>query len=183
MTRERPSSDEAVAKTRSWLEGFVIGLGLCPFARAPFVAGQVAMPVCQASDFEALYREVLASIAAFVQADADEQLTSLVLVPEGLDDFDDYLDLLAALDEALIEAGLRGIVQIASFHPAYRFGNAPSDDPANYTNRSPVPMFHLIREDHLAAVLSAYPDPAAIPERNVRKLRSLGTRALCAWVD
>lgn len=182
MTQYPPSTEQAVSQTRAWLEGFVIGLELCPFAQAPFLAGQVSMPVCRGSEFEALYREILSLILEFVQAGPDERLTSLVLVPRGMDDFGDYLDLLAALDAALDESGLRGIVQIASFHPAYRFANAAEDDPANYTNRSPVPMFHLIREDHLAAALAAYPDPEGIPERNIRKLRSLDRRVLGAWL-
>lgn len=183
MTEDPPSPEQAVSQTRAWLEGFVIGLGLCPFAQAPFLAGQVSMPVCRASDFEALYREILSLILDFVQAGPDERLTSLVLVPRGMDEFGDYLDLLAELDAALDQSGLRGIVQIASFHPAYRFADTPADDAANYTNRSPVPMFHLIREDHLAAALAAYPDPEAIPERNVRRLRSLDRRALDAWFE
>jgi hypothetical protein len=87
------------------------------------------------------------------------------------------------LDDALDEAGLRGIVQIAGFHPDYRFGDAPADDPANHSNRSPVPMFHLIREDHLASVLEDYPDAERIPERNIRKLRSMGLAKLRAWRD
>lgn len=181
MTPDPPSSEPVISQTRAWLEGFVIGLGLCPFAQVPFLAGQVAMPVCRGSDFEALYREVLSLILDFVQAGPDERLTSLVLVPRGMEDFGDYLALLAELDAALDASGLRGIVQIASFHPAYRFADTAADDPANYTNRSPVPMFHLLREDHLAAALAAFPDPETIPERNVRMLRSLDRRKLGAW--
>lgn len=173
--------EQAVARTRKWLERRVIGLGLCPFARNPYEADRVVMPVCRSSDLPGLYREVLGLVADFLQADPDRQETSLVLVPLGLEDFSDYLDLLAVLDAALDEAGLRGIVQIASFHPDYRFAGAPSDDPANYTNRSPVPIFHLIREDLLAVALENHPDPKAIPVRNVRKLRSLDPDTLRDW--
>jgi hypothetical protein len=174
---------EAVAKTQRWLESFVIGVGICPFARAPYDAGQLAITVCESRERDALYQELLGAIRAFVEADAEEQLTCLVLAPNGVADFEDYLDLLAALEQVLDAAGLVGVLQIASFHPSYRFADAPADDPANFTNRSPVPMFHLIREDHLASVLKTYPNPESIPQRNIAKLRSLGNDALQKTVD
>ena len=100
--------------------------------------------------------------------------TSLFVVPAGLEAFETYLDFFAAVETVIPEAGLEGILQLASFHPDYCFEGAEADDPANYTNRSPHPIFHLIREAPLARALENYPDPEAIPDRNIALLRKLG---------
>jgi hypothetical protein len=164
----------AIRRTRDWLESFVIGLGLCPFARRPFEAGAVGFEVCEASDREGIYRRLLECIDLFWQADAADMQTTLLLVPTGLEDFGDYLDMLASLDAVLDEVGLRGRLQIASFHPDYRFDGAAVDDPANYSNRSPLPLFHLIREDDLARAIETFDDIDAVPKRNVERLRAMG---------
>jgi hypothetical protein len=117
-------------------------------------------------------------VEAFLGLSPSQAETGLFIVPQGLQAFADYLELLGAAEDALGAAGLDGILQLASFHPDYVFADAAVDDPANYTNRSPYPMFHLIREAGLAAALESYPDPEAIPERNVRKLRALGLAEL-----
>jgi len=164
----------------------VIGLGLCPFARRPLRAGHVVFDVCETSDRDGIYRSVLQSLEVFLLADPDEQETALVIVPEGLGRFEAYLEMLELLDAALDDSGLRGQVQLASFHPDYRFEGVPADDPANYSNRSPLPMFHLIREDGLSDALAGYPDPQEIPRRNVALLRDLGlprVRALALQDD
>jgi hypothetical protein len=167
--------DLAIERTRAWLRRFVIGLGLCPFASRPLEAGRLVCDVCEADDLDGIYRSVLRSLEAFLLADPGRQETALVIVPRGLGRFDVYLEMLALLDEALDDSGLRGRVQLASFHPDYRFEGAPDDDPANFTNRSPLPMFHLIREDLLSEALAGHPDPERIPQRNVALLRRLGT--------
>jgi hypothetical protein len=174
------NADLAVEQTRAWVRRFVIGLGLCPFASRPFEEGRLVCHVCEAEDREGIYRSVLQSLEAFLLADPGRQETALVIVPRGLGRFDAYLEMLALLDEALDDSGLRGRVQLASFHPDYRFEGAPADDPANYTNRSPLPMFHLIREDGLSEALAGHPDPERIPQRNVALLRRLGTQRVRA---
>ena len=113
-------------------------------------------------------------------ADAAQQETALLVVTEGLAGFSEYLDLLALAEQAVSEAGLSGVIQLASFHPDYCFAGAPADDPANFTNRSPYPMFHLIREDALEAALASYRHPERIPERNVQRLRALGLEGIRA---
>jgi hypothetical protein len=173
----------ALAATRHWLERIVIGLGLCPFAAAPYRAGRIAYRVCEGETPETIYRAFLGTLEELLAADPQAVETVLLIVPRGLAAFADYLDLLGLLEQALAEAGLEGVVQIASFHPDYRFAGAPPDDPANHSNRSPLPMFHLIREDGLAAALAAYPDPERIPQRNVERLRALGVAGIRRLLD
>ncbi len=176
-------ADDAVARTRRWLERLVIGLNLCPFAAAPYRRGRIAFAVCDTASVEAIYRDFLGTLQTLVESDPDEQETALLIVTQGLDRFDDYLDALALFEHAIAEAGLEGIVQVASFHPDYCFAGAADDDPANFTNRSPFPMFHLIREDGLAAALESYPHPEQIPARNIARLRQLGLAGIRALLD
>jgi len=168
------SEVSALAATRRWLREFVIGLNLCPFAAAPMAADRVRFVVCEATRFEDIYGEFLAELEAFTLLSPHDAETCLFIVADGLDDFAEYLDLLDLADAAVDQVGLRGVVQLASFHPQYVFSGADTDDPANYTNRSPCPMLHLIREAGLEAALENYPNPEAIPERNIRTLRDLG---------
>ncbi len=162
------------AATERWVRELVVGLNLCPFAAAPLQGGRIRYQVCAEAEFEAIYRALLAEIEAFLGLSPYAAETGLFIVPAGLSDFDTYLDMLDLGERALAAAGLEGTLQLASFHPDYRFADAAADDPANYSNRSPYPMFHLIREAGLAAALETYPDAAAIPERNLRRLRQLG---------
>jgi len=161
-----------LAATRSWVERVVIGLGFCPFAARPFLEDRIRYVLIPdegvARTLEQLMREV-----RHLEEQPDVE-TTLLILPEGYGDFEDYLDLLALAEALMAGQGYDGIYQLASFHPAYRFaGNAP-DDPANCTNRSPFPMLHLIREDSITRVLRHYPDPEGIPERNKALARKLG---------
>ena len=165
---------EAVAVTQHWLERFVIGLNLCPFAAAPFRLDRIAYPVCDEVLLEGIYPAFLRTLETLVLSDSVEQETALLILTRGLSDFQDYLDGLSTLEQAVADAGLDGVIQLASFHPDYCFEGTSADDPANFTNRSPFPMIHLIREENLDAVLASYPRPESIPELNVRRLRDLG---------
>jgi hypothetical protein len=167
-----------LAVTRRWVEEMVIGLDLCPFARRPFEQGTIVYQVAESHDPEAIHRELLQALADFALADPQEQETMLFIVSKGLESFDDYLDLLETARAALAESGLEAMLQLASFHPRYLFERAGEKDPANYTNRSPCPMFHFIRQDGLAAALENYPDPEGIPERNMARLRQMGFQVL-----
>lgn len=174
---------DAIAQTRRWLERVVIGLNLCPFAAAPYRHGRIAFVVSDAQRLDAIYQDFLGVLLEFVTSDPHQQETALLILSRGLQSFDDYLEALDLLEQAIVEAGLEGRVQLASFHPKYRFAHAAADDPANFSNRSPFPMFHLIREDGLSAALESYPDPAQIPERNVQRLRELGIARIRALLQ
>ena len=178
MTLSGPAS--AIAHTQRWLEDVVIGLALCPFAAAPAHAGRIVYVVCEETPAEAVYQCFLQTLEDFVVADAAQHETALLIITKGLADFAEYLDMLALAEQAVGEAGLTGVIQLASFHPEDRFARARADDPANFTNRSPYPTFHLIREDRLEAALASYRHPERIPERNVRRLRALGLEGIRA---
>jgi hypothetical protein len=167
-------AEQALAETRCWVEKIVVELNLCPFAAAPMKGDRIRYVHCAEQDEEGIYRALLMEMEALLELDETETETSLFVVPAGLEDFEDYLDFFVTAEGVIPEAGLEGILQLASFHPDYCFEGAGADDPANYTNRSPHPMFHLIREAPLARALENYPDPEVIPERNMALLRELG---------
>ena len=174
------SEDQALAATRCWVREMVVGLNLCPFAASPMKGDRIRYVLTQAETAEGIYRDLLSEMETLIGLPLSEVETSIFVVPKGLEDFDDYLDLLEVAEGVIPEAGLEGVLQLASFHPDYCFEGSDGDDPANYTNRSPYPMFHLIREEPLAQALETYPDPEAIPERNMALLRSMGLEAVRA---
>ncbi len=166
--------------TRRWVDIMVVGENLCPFAAAVLKRDQIRFAVSQAQDSEAVARDFLAELALIQQAPEDDIATTLLIVPAALGDFYGYLDALADCEALIAEAGLEGVFQLASFHPNYRFGGVPASDISHWTNRSPYPMFHLLREGQMSRVLAHYPDPDAIPERNIEHLRALGRDGLIA---
>lgn len=168
------NQQQVIAETERWVREIVVGLNLCPFAARPLQQGRVAYRVCADTRPESVFRALMEEILVFAEIPPEEVETELWIVPHGLLHFEDYLDVLYAAEQAIEDAGLAGEIQLASFHPRYRFEGAPADDPANYTNRSPHPMFHLLREAVLEQALAAYPDPESIPRRNVERLRALG---------
>ncbi len=171
-----PGPDEraVIDATRGWVDGVVVGLNLCPFARRVTESGRVRYAVTAAGNEGELLDALRAELLALVAAPRAERETTLVVHPHVLADFLDYNDFLAAADDLVRRLCLRGVVQIAGFHPGYQFAGTAADDVENYTNRSPYPMLHLLRE---ASVSEVNGDPAAlmgVPERNVALLRSLG---------
>lgn len=173
-----PPDAQIIDATRHWVHGVVIGHGLCPFAGP--VATRLRYSISRARTLEALLTDLAAELTHLIQTASGALPTTLLVVPEMLEDFDDYLDALALAEAALEHAGLDGVIQVASFHPDYRFADAPEDDAAHYSNRSPWPMFHLLREDDVAHAVSTHPDPHGIPDRNVAHLRALGVGHLAA---
>jgi hypothetical protein len=173
-TGERAGGRDAIAATRHWLEQAVIGLNLCPFARAVHLKQQIRWVDSPARDVQGLLCELLAELRFLAAADPEQVETTLLIHPQVLADFLDYNDFLDVADAALGELGLTGVLQVASFHPDYRFAGTAPDDAANFSNRSPYPMLHLLREDSIARAVAAVPDVAAIYERNIDTLRRLG---------
>ncbi|MGO4552327.1 DUF1415 domain-containing protein [Lysobacter sp. 2RAF19] len=166
--------DDPIADTRGWLERAVIGLNLCPFAKAVHVKGQIRWVLSDASTPQALLAELGEELAFLRDADPEAVDTTLIVHPQVLQDFVDYNDFLGEAD-ALVEAmDLDGVLQVASFHPHYQFADSGPDDIENYTNRSPWPTLHLLREDSVSRAVEAFPDPDVIVERNVETLRKLG---------
>ena len=170
------AADEAsvIAATRTWIERAVIGLNLCPFARLPYLDERVCFRVSRATGGEGVLDDLcgeLQSLAAAAEADCE---TTLLIVPHAFADFLDFNDFLDEAEAALEVLGLDGEIQIASFHPDYRFADSAPDDVENCSNRSPFPILHLLREASIERVLESIADPDAIFERNVETLRQLG---------
>jgi hypothetical protein len=166
--------NEIIAATKEWLEKAVIGLNLCPFAKAVHLNDQIRYAVSDASAPEALLADLLAELRTLEAADPAKIETSLLIHPDALTDFLDYNDFLGVAEAAVADLGLEGVLQVASFHPRYQFAGTAPDDIENYTNRSPYPMLHLLREESVERAVAAFPDAAEIFEKNIATLRLLG---------
>jgi hypothetical protein len=164
----------AIAATRHWLERAVIGLNLCPFAKALHVKEQIRWVESPARDAHALLEDLVRELQFLAAADPEAVETTLLIHPHALNDFLDYNDFLDAADAAIEELGLAGVLQVASFHPDYQFAGTAADDVENLSNRSPHPMLHLLREDSIDRAVASFPDAATIYERNIETLRRLG---------
>ena len=164
----------AISVTRHWLEHAVIGLNLCPFAKAVQVKQQIRWVESAARDAQGLLDDLVSEMQFLAEADPEAVDTTLLIHPNVLTDFLDYNDFLEIADAAVEELGLDGVLQVASFHPDYQFEGTSPGDVENFSNRSPYPMLHLLREDSIARAVAAYPDAAAIYERNIETLRQLG---------
>lgn len=167
-------TSDPIADTRRWIERAVVGLNLCPFAKAVVAKGQVRYVLSDAATPEALLGTLGDELLRLRDTPATEIDTTLIVHPRVLTDFLDYNDFLGAADALVAELGLEGELQVASFHPEYRFAGSAPDDVENCTNRSPHPTLHLLREDSVSRAVAAYPDPDAIIERNIDTLRRLG---------
>jgi hypothetical protein len=166
--------EEIVAATRRWLEKAVIGLNLCPFAKPVYARDQIRYVVSEAETPEALLSDLIDELQALAAAEPEEIETTLLIHPRVLNDFLDYNDFLGVAEAAVADLGLEGVLQIASFHPEYQFAGTEADDITNYTNRSPYPTLHLLREASVERAVAAVPDASEIYERNMETLRRLG---------
>lgn len=181
-----PTSTEraarVIAETSDWIDRVVIGLGLCPFAKPVQTKQLVRYRVTDAETEQELLAALEQELLGLASADPELVDTTLLIHPSVLGDFLDYNDFLGDADDKLQELALEGELQIASFHPDYGFAGAPADDPANYSNRSPYPMLHLLREASVSRAVAAFPDASSIYERNVATLRGLPPDALARLV-
>lgn len=174
------TEEEVLAITRDWLQKAVIGLNLCPFAKSVYVKEQVRYVVSKARHTDALLEELDAELDLLAAADPEKIDTTLLIIPHLLQDFLDFNDLTALAEEAVVEHGLEGVLQVASFHPRFQFADTEPDAISNYTNRAPFPTWHLIREESLARAVAAYPNPETIYERNIETLERLGQEGWAA---
>jgi hypothetical protein len=172
--------EDAVARTRAWLETTVIGLNLCPFAKAAHDARQIRYFVSGARTTGELAADLVSELRLLGTLDPAEVETTLLIHPQVLGDFLDYNDFLDEADATLETLGLVGTFQIASFHPRYQFAGTSPEDVTNRTNRSPYPMLHLLREASVERALEEFPDAALIPQRNIETMRRLGPGGLAS---
>jgi len=174
MTDAQLPPEDPIAAPRLWLERIVIGLNLCPFAKAVYVKDQVRIVLSDATTTEALVEQLAEELVLLRDTPAEQIDTTLIVHPQVLTDFLDYNDFLDNADAAIEALDLQGILQVASFHPDYQFEGVAPGDASNYTNRAPFPTLHLLREDSVARAVDAFPDPDVIVERNIQTLDRIG---------
>jgi hypothetical protein len=172
------SANTAIARTREWVEKVVIGLNLCPFAAPVHLSGRIHFAASAARSEDDLVGDLAREISALMAADAQRVETTLLIHPHVLNDFLDYNDFLDLADATVEALGFEGELQVASFHPDYRFAGTTDADIENYTNRSPYPTLHLLREESIERAVASVPDTDAIFEKNIETLRRLG---LAGW--
>ena len=170
----------ALADTRRWLERAVIGLNLCPFAKAVHVKGQVHYAASEAEDAQGMLEDFTRELDALVALPARERDTTLLVIPQGMEDFLVFNELVGRAERVVRKRRLEGVVQVASFHPRFVFAGVEEDDVTNATNRAPWPTLHLLREESIDRAVAAFPDAAAIYETNMETLRRLGPEGWAA---
>jgi len=163
-----------VAETRDWLTKAVIGLNLCPFAKAVQVKDQIRFAVSDATDAEGVLTDLQDELALLAETDPEKIDTTLLIIPDALDDFLDFNDFEELSDRLLKRMRLVGELQVATFHPLFQFAETQPDDIENYTNRSPYPILHLLREDSIERDVESFPDAAEIYEKNIDTMNKLG---------
>ena len=174
------TDDEVLAQTRHWLEVAVIGLNLCPFAKAVYVKNQVRLVVSKARHADDLLEELDRELDLLVATPASETDTTLLIVPTLFEDFLDFNDFLEVAEGVVDEHELEGVIQLASFHPQFQFDGTEPGDISNYTNRAPFAILHLLREDSVERAVAAFPQADAIFEQNIATLTALG---IVGWAD
>ena len=172
------SEDFVIAATTSWLERVVIGLNLCPFAKAVHAKKQIRFFVSAAIQRDKLLCDLKQELSLLASANPEQIESTLLIHPEVLNDFVEFNDFLAVCDLAILELELDGVVQLASFHPHYHFAGTECNDVSNYSNRSPFPTLHLLREESVARAVETFPDTAEIYKRNIATLKKLGATKL-----
>ena len=168
-------NDEAIiAATRKWIEQAVIGLNLCPFAKAVYVKQQVRFVVSRARHLDGFLEDLDRELDFLAAADHAVVETTLLIHPTLLPDFLDFNDFIPLAEAAVEEHDLQGVIQIASFHPAFQFEGTEPDDLSNLTNRAPFPTLHLLREASIDRAVAAFPEAETIYERNIETINALG---------
>ena len=168
------TDEQVLAQTRHWLEKAVIGLNLCPFAKAVYVKNQVRLVVSHARHADDLLEELDRELDLLVATPASEIDTTLLIHPTLFEDFLDFNDFLEIAEGVVDEHELEGVVQLASFHPQFQFDGTEPDDISNYTNRAPFAMLHLLREESVEKAVEAFPEAESIFEQNLAMLEKLG---------
>ena len=174
------AKDTVIQDTQRWLERAVIGLNLCPFAKSVHVKGLIHYAVSEATTPAELLADLKKELNSLVAGESIASDTTLLIAPDCLQDFLDFNDLLGKADKLLVKMDLEGVIQIASLHPQYQFAGTEPDDVTNYTNRSPYPTLHLLREASIDQAVAAFPEAEAIFEVNMETMERLGLKG---WND
>ncbi|WCM92399.1 DUF1415 domain-containing protein [Acidovorax sp. NCPPB 2350] len=175
-----PSDQIVIDDMVRWLERAVIGLNLCPFAKAVHVKGQIHYVVSEATDGRGLLEDLQRELEALAEASPERRDTTLLMAPDCMEDFLDFNDFLGLADDLVEAMDLGGILQVASFHPRFQFADTEVDDMGNATNRAPYPTLHLLREESIDRAVEAFPEAEAIFEKNIEVLEALGAEGWAA---
>jgi uncharacterized protein len=176
-------NEKAVQITKKWIEAFVLGLNLCPFARHPYKYDKIRYVVFEGDDVSALSEMLIKEMTLLDESTPAVLETTVMIARNGFSDFEDYLSALFDVEALLEELDYEGVYQIASFHPDYKFEGTESTDVTNYTNRSPFPMFHLLREDSITRSLDAFPEVGDILAQNQETMNKLGLTKVKKMLD
>ncbi|WP_019615139.1 DUF1415 domain-containing protein [Psychromonas ossibalaenae] len=163
-----------ITQTENWVKQVIVKYNICPFARKEVERGSIRYAVASKSEIEDLLAELISECLYLDKHQKTE--TTLFIMADAVQELDNFLDLVDLANDLLFDQDYEGIYQLASFHPGYCFAGEPADDPANYTNRSPYPTLHIIRESSMEKALAAHPDPDAIPQRNIEFARRKGSK-------
>ena len=178
MSAASTPNERPIGRVRTWIERFVVDLNLCPFARPVVSSDALRIVACESASPEAIATLLITELDLLSQSSESDIATSVLVFPEGLEAFDDYLGFLDDAQTVLEEMELDGEIQLASFHPDYRFEGEPVDAVSHFTNRAPYPLIHLLRETMVTTALETYPNPERIPERNSQTLERLGSAGI-----
>jgi uncharacterized protein len=173
--------EKTLCAVRRWVEDFIVELNLCPFAGHEFLRNRIRFVVTEATTEEQLLSALETELALL--NDGAEVETTLLIHPNVLRDFVDYNQFLDSADQLLVQMGLEGVLQVASFHPDYQFAGTAADAAENYTNRSPYPLLHILREASVERSIAAYPEVEQIPVRNIALMNNLGREKLQALLQ
>jgi len=175
------NDQKIINAVRAWLSSVVIGLNLCPFAQAEYRRNSIRYTVSKAASNEQLLQDLVIELALLKKEPSIE--TTLLIHPGRLTDFNEYIEFLNFADQLIDKMGFKGDYQIASFHPNYCFADAQKDDAANYTNRSPHPMLHILREASVEQAIAKHTDIDSIPDNNIKRLNKLGSAHMFAMLE
>lgn len=172
------NNSNIISQTKSWIEQFVIGYNLCPFAAQPFHQDRIKYVLVGGEEVEPLVETVFQECIHLQDTDPMEVETTILIHPGILTDFEDYLAVLGQMQDDLEELQLEGVVQLATFHPDYQFAGTNQNDPENFTNRSPYPMIHILREESVEKAINSHSDTENIPLENIKTMNGIGREAL-----
>ena len=161
-------------RVRAWLDDFVVGLNLCPFARPVVASAGMRISICESDQLQPVAETFVAELELITQSSESDIATSLLVLPNALNDFEEYLSFIDNAEDLIEERDLAGIIQLASFHPDYQFEGESPESASHFTNRSPYPLIHFLRETMMDRVLENFPNPEAIPQRNIQTLEAIG---------
>lgn len=174
---------QIIEKSKAWVERFVIGLQLCPFAKRPFEKGRVHFEVCLEKNIEAQLIAFWKEIELLSATPKETISNSILIFPNGLDDFGQYLDCYDLAEQLLFDQNKEEEFQLASFHPDYQFEGTKKDDVTNFTNRSPYPFIHILRIEEVTEAIENYPNIEEVPERNMRLLKEMGIEQIKTLIN